>query len=486
MPLLSRYDGATDTSRSSSHPDGHIDPLATNNQQQEEPNSAPFASQAHAELECMPINLRYEERGAEIVRQILSSGCSAEEQLLRLGNARQDPTLTRNDHHTILAARISIRTRQGIIERRVNRHDEANHAHRENFNPSASYPSTAIASTTTDQTYTPSSVPTTIPATIPPHNTPLTTVLTHHIHDNPHNRSPHQPALFSSETSPSLPIPTRHIIRRISNEFPLRTTDSNTSNSAHHRTSQATVHAEVLRIRHEITQLRLTLARGRFELYRCALQQLATARMAAVQCLGSVNSEHARQGREGQGRREVRRAVSAGPGVAQSGYFFRYGGDGGARFGDCDDENVDDEDEDEDEDEDDYYYHHHHHHHDDNPPIHHIPHTPPPPPHLPNLPQQQAPHPPRKNFPALSNTSLLQTRITRTLAGLRTRDMDTEILQRVMRDPHHWGDVGKLMVRSRWWQPVPLCPNEWEDGDEEERVVWSTHGFHSQEAMIAE
>ncbi|CBX90460.1 predicted protein [Plenodomus lingam JN3] len=110
--------------------------------------------------------------------------------------------------------------------------------------------------------------------------------------------------------------------------------------------------------------------------------------MAAVQCLGSVNSEHARQGREGQGRREVRRAVSAGPGVAQT--------------------------------------------------------------------------------------------------GLRTRDMDTEILQRVMRDPHHWGDVGKLMVRSRWWQPVPLCPNEWEDGDEEERVVWSTHGFHSQEAMIAE
>lgn len=108
MPLLSRYDGATDTSRSSSHPDGHIDPLATNNQQQEEPNSAPFAGQAHAELECMPINLRYEERGAEIVRQILSSGCSAEEQLLRLGNARQDPTLTRNDHHTIMMKRTTL------------------------------------------------------------------------------------------------------------------------------------------------------------------------------------------------------------------------------------------------------------------------------------------------------------------------------------------------------------------------------------------
>ncbi|KAI8943737.1 hypothetical protein NX059_001717 [Plenodomus lindquistii] len=71
--------------------------------------------------------------------------------------------------------------------------------------------------------------------------------------------------------------------------------------------------------------------------------------------------------------------------------------------------------------------------------------------------------PERIYFPALSDEALGRLRVARHIAGLDTTDVDREILYRVLLNPHRWGEIGRIMVRMPWFQPVPLDPHEWGD-----------------------
>lgn len=160
MPPLSRYDGTARSSSSGSHSERNTDTPSPNNHEDDETTSDPSATRANAETDLTTINLHPEGRGAEIVHEILSSNCNDEEQLYQLENARRDPSLTANDRHMILAARVAIITRRGPSWPQTNRHNVSSPPGQENANPR---PNLRTANILTRAS--PSRNPTSVPAT---------------------------------------------------------------------------------------------------------------------------------------------------------------------------------------------------------------------------------------------------------------------------------------------------------------------------------
>ncbi|KAF2855238.1 hypothetical protein T440DRAFT_504677 [Plenodomus tracheiphilus IPT5] len=234
MPALSRYDGTTEGSNSPGHPDQHIDALGSNPEEDEGPQNAPVTLEdtttETTEPEYTTIIVLLEGRGLEIVQEISNSGCNDEEQLFQLETARQDPTLTTNDRHLIIAARLQILYRRRAVQGPTNGQLTSSRASQENVNSSIASPAVVAPMTTNPphnvqqdhQTPTPTPVPAVpIPtATNPLIDSTIGAFLARHISTLFPNHRAYLAALIVASRNTALPLADRHAItQQINNIF---------------------------------------------------------------------------------------------------------------------------------------------------------------------------------------------------------------------------------------------------------------------------
>ncbi|KAH9883068.1 hypothetical protein J1614_000436 [Plenodomus biglobosus] len=189
MPPLSRYDGTTGSSSSGSHSERNTNTPSPNTHEEDETNSGPSATRTNAEPDFTTINIRHEGRGAEIVHEVLSSNYNDEEQLYQLENARRDPSLTANDRHMILAARVGIITRRGPAWPQTNRHNVSSPPGQENANPRPN-PRTVNIPTRTGPSRNPTPVSTTAINNAHANPQPVSNTLANSQQNTARNQSP--------------------------------------------------------------------------------------------------------------------------------------------------------------------------------------------------------------------------------------------------------------------------------------------------------